>query len=198
MSAELVPVPNTVELAALANAEHAEAERSLSDMLAHAWRSGHALTLAKRSLRHGEWLGWLADNFAGNQQTASEYVRLRANYADPRSLPSGVGVRAALTRASAENGGPKIRRVNTPEPDTTPENTTDLLRRLSTHEGLDALEAEPGFDRVALIELCEAIGQRLQARAQHADPCICERPAPDGEGDCYSCGRELPRLSVVA
>ena len=55
----------------------------------HAWHAGRALLAAKKLIPHGQWGQWLSDNFEGrSQQTASNWMRLAANYQSAGNLES--------------------------------------------------------------------------------------------------------------
>lgn len=76
------------------------AERDLKSGLAHAIRAGELLTEAKDTCKHGEWLPWLADNFAFTRQTASGYMRLARHRDQMEGTPS-IPIDAALKQLAA-------------------------------------------------------------------------------------------------
>ncbi len=82
----IVQTPSPVDLAAVANEEHALARQAGESMLEHAMRAGEALTEAKAQLPHGEWLPWLAANFDASEATAERYMQVAANPARVRDL----------------------------------------------------------------------------------------------------------------
>jgi hypothetical protein len=201
---------SAAELVEQANREHSEVERSLGDALTHAWRSGDALRRAKLAQKHGAWLAWIAEHFAGSQQVASEYMRLRASYPDPRNLPAGVGVRKALTLASAQAGGPRIRRARPAPPVGAAAPAREGIRSAlallqDIPDGMLArMEAEPDFD----LETCEwqidrvrhalsHLKERLVARAPHSQPCACAQPIPT-DGYCFTCSRRLRPMRLAS
>ncbi len=63
-------------LAARINAEHASAEAALNAGLQHALEAGRLLIEAKAQVAHGEWAGWLQDNFDGSDRTARAYMQV--------------------------------------------------------------------------------------------------------------------------
>lgn len=91
------------ELAEVANREHALTIQSVGAALAHAVAAGDALIAAKSLLQHGEWLPWLAANFAASQPTASRYMTLARNYSRENSLEE-VSIRKALEAVSRDTG----------------------------------------------------------------------------------------------
>jgi hypothetical protein len=68
--------PDLPALAERANRYHVRAQELAHGALEVAWYAGNALLAAKAQCRHGEWLGWLADNFKGSERTAQNYMRL--------------------------------------------------------------------------------------------------------------------------
>lgn len=83
------------ELAAIANREHMEYEKTAYHALRHAWYAGKALLAVKTQLSHGEWLPWLEHNFAPSQQTAHLYMTVAANYQRVSNFPD-LSLRAAV------------------------------------------------------------------------------------------------------
>lgn len=77
---EVQEAESLAELAALANAKHAEgaavARRSIAEFRA----AGDALLKAKAKVRHGEWLGWLKKNIRFSGRTARNYIRIAENW----------------------------------------------------------------------------------------------------------------------
>jgi hypothetical protein len=64
------------ELADAINAEHRAFVETFRKSVEHAIHAGGLLSEAKAQCAHGEWLGWLEDNFEGAPRTAQEYMRL--------------------------------------------------------------------------------------------------------------------------
>lgn len=82
----VIDPPSPVDLAVIANDEHALARSAGESMLGHALRAGEALVAAKEQMQHGEWLPWLAANFDGSEATAQRYMQVAANPARVRDL----------------------------------------------------------------------------------------------------------------
>ncbi len=72
------PVPSLDDLAATANREHALCESSVRAALEHGLAAGEALRQAQNAVAPGEWVAWLAENFASTRRTAATYMRLAA------------------------------------------------------------------------------------------------------------------------
>lgn len=89
----LEPRRTTATIATELRHEAQAAEKDLRSAVAHAIRAGELLTEAKGQVAHGEWLPWIAANFPGSEDTAGRYMKLAANSARARNLPS---IRAAL------------------------------------------------------------------------------------------------------
>lgn len=94
---ELAAAPSLVDLATRANVEHHAYEATQSAAIAHAIAAGDALLAAKRALRHGAWLPWLAEHVAFNERTARRYMKIAANRSRVADLDS---VRAATAELS--------------------------------------------------------------------------------------------------
>jgi hypothetical protein len=93
-------------LAIIANEQHTLALQAYSSTVEHAFYAGQALAEAKKRVIHGEWLPWLEQNFDASQQTASDYMRVAANYQRAGDLPEGSirGALKAIGAASSSNG----------------------------------------------------------------------------------------------
>jgi hypothetical protein len=86
VQAPLAPATNLdgktpTELVELANREYEASDASARKTLVHAFRSGEALLAAREKVPMGEFQSWLAENFAGAQATAQQFMRL-AYYQD--------------------------------------------------------------------------------------------------------------------
>lgn len=81
------------ELAEQIRVEHEACEESAESAVMHAIRAGELLTEAKARVRRGEWLPWLAQNFAGTRQMASGYMRL---YRHRDEMENAFSIRGAL------------------------------------------------------------------------------------------------------
>ena len=101
-------VPRSLdELAATANREHALCEANVRAALKHAVAAGEALRLAQVSVPSGDWVAWLAANFASTRRTASTYMRLAA-YRDtiPADASTLTIARAAIADLPPLRRGP--------------------------------------------------------------------------------------------
>lgn len=67
------------------NHEHRACALATGAAVRHAVRCGELLAEAKAGVRHGEWLGWLRENFAGSARTAQKYMRLHQERTTPRT-----------------------------------------------------------------------------------------------------------------
>jgi Protein of unknown function (DUF3102) len=61
------------------NAEHHACEAAVRSALKHAVRCGALLEEQKAAVNHGDWQGWLQENFTGSVRTAQVYMRLSRN-----------------------------------------------------------------------------------------------------------------------
>jgi len=77
MSNELTHVR---DLANKINEHHASAIAAARSAIEHAIAAGGLLAQVKAELPHGQWGAWLAENFAGSERTASNYMRLYRNH----------------------------------------------------------------------------------------------------------------------
>ena len=83
------------------NMLHHETEAHRTQALLKARTCGELLLEVKATLKHGEWLTWLAENFEGSQATAWRYMRVAsrwyvlANYSHVNSLSVAEAVRLA-------------------------------------------------------------------------------------------------------
>jgi hypothetical protein len=87
----------TVPLATLAekiNAEHRVVETALRQSLAHAHLAGELLIQAKQQCTHGQWGGWLTDNFEGSTRTAQAYMRVAKRWPELESKAQRVALLA--------------------------------------------------------------------------------------------------------
>jgi hypothetical protein len=90
-----VVAPSSLDdLAETANREHGMARLSGEWMVGHAIRAGEALIAAKELVAHGEWLPWLAANFAPSGRTARAYMRVAANWQSSANLEEASLVKA--------------------------------------------------------------------------------------------------------
>jgi hypothetical protein len=69
-------VPSLETLAAEIKREHAAVTEFTKKGIERAIRAGELLTAAKKQLKHGEWLPWLAEHVQIPSRTAQHYMRL--------------------------------------------------------------------------------------------------------------------------
>jgi DNA-binding transcriptional MerR regulator len=90
-------LPSLLELAVIANEEHALCERilgpALQSALPHAIAAGEALLAARQQTPTGSWRRWLSENFDASYAAANRYVRI-AQY--KHLLTGARGVKDAL------------------------------------------------------------------------------------------------------
>jgi hypothetical protein len=101
--------PRTLKvIAAEINAEHAAAERALTDSLQHARRCGELLIEAKKSCMHGDWQGWVERNVAGSYRTAAAYMRIAREWGalSKSAEPAHLSIDAALKMLAAPKSEP--------------------------------------------------------------------------------------------
>jgi hypothetical protein len=155
------------QLAVAIRGEHEACEAAMTATVRHAIRAGDLLIDAKAQVRHGEWIGWLAENFDGHRNLASSYMRLAANAQRVVHLDS-------VRQAIAELAMP---REVLPELDATPE-VTDRDQRCVQHEDFEndlrrmvvwgdwRREEEEVFDaRLAFVTGCIQLYQLKKAGA---------------------------------
>jgi hypothetical protein len=73
MSNDLIPQN---ELADRINAEHEEVKKAFRHGAEHAIEAGRLLVQAKATVRHGQWMEWVAENCLFSERTAQLYMRL--------------------------------------------------------------------------------------------------------------------------
>lgn len=83
---------NTASLAEQINAEHEACNVAAGEALRHAMNAGDLLRQAKRLCPHGQWQGWLAENFSGSARTARVYMRLADHRAQLESKMADTAV----------------------------------------------------------------------------------------------------------
>jgi len=87
------------DLASHINTEHRAAETKAREAIIHARNAGEALRQAKAGCKHGEWLPWLREHFAGSEVTAQRYMRLAERWPEleeKASRMTHLSVRQAL------------------------------------------------------------------------------------------------------
>lgn len=137
-----LPAENLRSLPALAsaiNAEHEAAEKAINDSLSHARRCGELLNEAKAQCAHGEWGGWLAENFRAGETTARGYMRIARRWTElPEHNGNALPIRDALA-ALAEPRDPEPE----PEPGPARESGADWLRRMRERQAAEAAAPAP-------------------------------------------------------
>lgn len=159
-----------LDLAVIANREHALALKSWDTAVDHAARSGLALIEAKKEVGHGGWLIWVESNFAGSHDTARNYMIVAANYESVRNLAS-TSINKALKAISAANGRPerdaaiKERRARQLEEARAAMADDGSVLRLEVGDvhdwrpgGVDAIITDPPYVTDDAVELHEALG----------------------------------------
>ena len=79
------------------NAAHAECEKSLRKSVEHAIRAGELLLEAKRTVGHGDWTAWLAENVKFSDRLAQAYMRLARLPVEKRNAVADLPLREALS-----------------------------------------------------------------------------------------------------
>jgi hypothetical protein len=88
-----------VRLAEEIREEHAKALTAARTAVDHAVRCGQLLAEAKENVPHGEWGGWLDENFPASRRTAQGYMRL-AQASETQAL-AHLGIEGALRELAA-------------------------------------------------------------------------------------------------
>jgi hypothetical protein len=93
---EHLPQRTTAIIAEEIRREVDAVEADFQSAVQHAIRAGELLTEAKKLVRHGQWLPWLAANFEFTRQTAAAYMRIFAKCnEDPTSEPPSISAALA-------------------------------------------------------------------------------------------------------
>lgn len=123
------------------------AEDKWREAVAHAIRAGELLTEAKATVRHGQWLPWLRENFPGAERTAQLYMRLARESATVADLPSVRAAVAALTTPREAEAESEPERKGPPDDwDRTPEEWDEIVAEgaalaIKGHEMFDRFRA---------------------------------------------------------
>jgi hypothetical protein len=88
-----------VRLAEEIREEHGKALTAARTAVDHAVRCGQLLAEAKENVPHGEWGGWLDENFPASRRTAQGYMRL-AQASETQAL-AHLGIEGALRELAA-------------------------------------------------------------------------------------------------
>jgi hypothetical protein len=83
-------------LAARIRHEHEQVATSMMSAINHAIAAGELLLEAKRQVKHGEWLPWLAENCDIAERTAQAYMRLARTPLEKRNAVADLPLRDAL------------------------------------------------------------------------------------------------------
>jgi hypothetical protein len=103
----IVGVGGLEELAGEINHYHAKCEETVGQAVAYAKEAGERLLEAKESLGHGQWLGWLENNFEGRPRTAQAYMRIAQNWSQLGQIRNGashLSIRGALEELREPGG----------------------------------------------------------------------------------------------
>src|SRR5262245_24963831 len=68
------------ELSAAINAAHRRASEAARHSLEYAREAGELLIKVKDRLKHGDWMPWLEEEFAGTPRTAQLYMRIACRW----------------------------------------------------------------------------------------------------------------------
>jgi hypothetical protein len=146
------------------NAEHHACEESTRVAIKHALRCGALLEEQKREVPHGEWGGWLLEDFGGSARTAQVYMRLNrkreelAN-AQPSAHLSIDGALKALASGASEKepeedeAAPKGAEEDEPPANGTEPDERERKDREKLERKLERLEREDRDYKQALKEL---------------------------------------------
>jgi Protein of unknown function (DUF3102) len=79
------------------NFAHERAERTFREGVQHAIRAGELLLQAKRTVAHGNWSSWLAENVEFSDRLAQAYMRLARLPLEKRNAVADLPLREALS-----------------------------------------------------------------------------------------------------
>ncbi len=185
--------PTTLStLAEQINAEHRQVETALTSGLEHARRAGELLRQAKAQCRHGEWSGWLAENFESSERTAEGYMRIAKHWPQlEKANPQRI---ADLTYSGA------IRLLTAPKPARKPEPEQRPNRFLDSPLAVRQQTCREWWDIRALhtLMLDETgclpwqIANKLGVSVEEIRPILNPEP-PSYEFDGF-CGNEFAQL----
>jgi hypothetical protein len=170
-------------LAKHANEEHRLAEEHAQKALIHAIRCGGFLCAAKEAMAHGDFLPWLADNFAASRMTASKYMKtyLRRDKIANVNRELHLSIRGAL-EALREIDAEKSSEILSPRDIMSPDQAQ--MVPLAQEDEVEAVEvwrqlkAEYG-DRVTAKLVKRVVRPRLERlKQQEEERSITEGQAP--------------------
>jgi len=160
---------------------------------AEARRAGRLLIEAKALVAHGEWGGWVRENFKGSATTARNYMRLAREPEPENSSAADISIRAALAQAQRrrerlrKEAGPKpgehVSAMCGPYPDLPAREASDLIRakqglpplpptrREQARSQLDEMDfPAAGTEREVVFTEADGQGGRARRVIREGDP----------------------------
>jgi hypothetical protein len=181
-------------LAAEINAEHRAFIGSLKKTAEHGIRAGELLSKAKGEVKHGQWLGWLEENFEGSVRSAQVYMQLFAKRDELRVNAQG-SAHLSISGALREVAAPTTDERQEPEEDAGGAAESDhidvsLIRETAEaflqispeeREVLERILANPGLLERNLLD--ELMGAEIMLLAQQVsvDGFLMEDAAEEGQ-----------------
>jgi hypothetical protein len=134
------------DLAARINAEHRACEAAAVSAVEHAIRAGEMLVEVKSSLKHGEWLPWLEDNFEGTARTAQVYMQLHSRRSELTNTQraSHLSIRSALKELAPPGDSEEADKRAAWE-----RNVKAIRHMMEMDSLLDSEEERAAFERIA-------------------------------------------------
>jgi len=156
-----------VDLRERLKAEHAAAVGALKSGLAHALAAGDILREAKRSLKHGQWLHWMASSGI-LESTAQRYMELagsRSVIEAKSDTLTDLSVSGALTLLSVDSD----------------ELATKLAQKAvdTACEMLEIIYSDSAFDETTRLQ------EEAKAAFERIGPIIYEQRLPDALGQLF-------------
>ena len=147
------------------NKEHKACEEAASKAVDHAIKAGGLLAQAKGECKHGEWLPWLNESFAGSVRTAQMYMKLYERRDEIGEIRNGVS-HLPMREALAAIAKPR-EVVEAPLPRQFPgtalyaeffgESTEGIEEQLRKYQGMESGERQY-FEREAALRVsCDAM-----------------------------------------
>jgi hypothetical protein len=171
------------------NTYYAQIVTCYDTALDHAHAAGGLLAQAKRAEKHGDWAGWLADNFDGSSRSAQLYMAIDENWLEIEQKRSTVAI------LSIRDAVKVIAKSKTPKPKIA----------ISKEELLNPLLGEGSHEIAAGSEqLCPSPSATINVDSEPVDeegdledcegprPYVtrcpnCDSPCFDEDGDCVDC-----------
>ena len=94
-------------LIGIANESAEQVETAAKKAVEHAERCGRALIAIKAKLPHGEWGGWLGQNFDYSQEHARRFMAIASNSTRVLNLKDATSIREALRMIADDPDTPK-------------------------------------------------------------------------------------------